>query len=78
VQEYRGHFKGGERHGHGIMQYSNGSIFDGEWDTGKKNGLGSWVKISQPFFLTILLAQLCFPDPCIELKRIHTFNSTKK
>jgi DNA polymerase III epsilon subunit family exonuclease len=37
---YEGQFKDGLRHGHGLLNYSNGSIFDGNWDEDKRSGYG--------------------------------------
>ena len=31
---YKGDWKGGERHGVGVMQYANGNVFDGTWSKG--------------------------------------------
>ena len=30
----------GEKHGHGIMKYANGTKYEGMWKDGKKHGKG--------------------------------------
>ena len=34
--EYRGEFKCGKRHGHGILRWDDGTIFDGEWQADER------------------------------------------
>ncbi|CAF1469676.1 unnamed protein product, partial [Adineta ricciae] len=37
---YRGHFKGGKRHGTGTYEYANGEKYQGEWINDQTNGKG--------------------------------------
>jgi hypothetical protein len=37
---YKGEMKDGKRHGKGIRNYPNGSVFDGEWKDDLKHGVG--------------------------------------
>ncbi|XP_032929947.1 radial spoke head 10 homolog B2-like isoform X2 [Catharus ustulatus] len=41
--EYKGEFVKGERHGHGLFIYADGSIYSGEWVHNKRHGKGIFV-----------------------------------
>jgi len=32
----------GKAHGKGVYSWSNGEVYDGEWDQGLKHGYGIW------------------------------------
>jgi hypothetical protein len=38
--KYTGTMKDGKPEGYGVMKYVNGSIYEGDWKDGKKNGKG--------------------------------------
>lgn len=42
--EYKGEFVKGERHGHGLFTYADGSIYSGEWVHNKRHGKVSIVR----------------------------------
>mgnify|MGYP001810314713 CR=1 FL=1 len=33
----------GQRHGYGVMKYTNGDVYEGMWETDKKHGLGKQI-----------------------------------
>ena len=37
--QYSGQFHMGEFHGKGVMKYTDGSVYEGEWNRNKKEGL---------------------------------------
>ena len=37
---YDGDFKFGKPHGHGIRSFSDGTVYDGQWDKAKMHGVG--------------------------------------
>ena len=34
--QYRGEFKGGKRHGHGVMKWDDDSLFEGLWNADER------------------------------------------
>lgn len=38
--KYIGEWKGGFRHGRGVMQWADGAYYDGEWELGRAQGKG--------------------------------------
>ena len=40
---YEGEMKGGEYHGHGVLSYEDGAVYDGEWVEGKREGTGAYT-----------------------------------
>jgi len=38
---YTGNFKNGYPHGHGVYTWSNGDVYEGEWDEGQRKGEGT-------------------------------------
>ena len=43
---YLGEWKENKREGKGVLQYSNGDVYDGEWKADKKNGKGLGLGLS--------------------------------
>lgn len=41
---YEGNWKDGERHGHGVFFYANGSKYDGEWHRNLKQGFAVFTE----------------------------------
>lgn len=39
-REYAGHFVGGLRHGKGVMLFTDGTVYKGEWEKNAPNGFG--------------------------------------
>lgn len=47
LNTYKGEFKNGYPHGHGVMIYQDGSTYTGQWKKGERNGEGTLVSIVQ-------------------------------
>ena len=43
VGEYYGYWENGERHGEGVMTYTNKDVYSGNWANGKKDGQGTYI-----------------------------------
>ena len=41
---YKGNWKEGNKHGHGVEKYNEGSRFEGDWVNGEKHGHGTLTK----------------------------------
>ena len=44
---YEGHFRNNMFNGHGVMTYSDGLVYEGQWQNGKKCGKGRLKKGEQ-------------------------------
>jgi hypothetical protein len=42
---YTGEFLAGQYHGSGTLFYNDGSVYDGTWNTGKREGQGEYVSV---------------------------------
>ena len=43
---YNGEWKGGLRHGKGVMMWTDGASYDGNWDLGQASGYGKFSHVS--------------------------------
>ncbi len=43
IDRYEGSFKNGYPYGKGIYTWANGEIYNGEWEDGKRNGIGDFT-----------------------------------
>jgi hypothetical protein len=62
VTNYIGQFHQGSWHGCGTCQYTNGTVYSGEWLLGKHHGLGRMVRLSAILVHWIFIYSQCATD----------------
>ena len=48
--KYTGEWKGGFRHGIGVMRWTDGAKFEGQWNEGRANGFGKFTHVNGDFY----------------------------
>ena len=41
--DYYGYWENGQRHGEGVMNYTNKDVYSGKWANGLKDGQGTYI-----------------------------------
>mmetsp|Transcript_63276 Transcript_63276/g.184924 ORF Transcript_63276/g.184924 Transcript_63276/m.184924 type:complete len:1075 (-) Transcript_63276:133-3357(-) len=70
--QYRGQWKEGRKHGHGVLFYQHGGVYVGQWENNHKHGLGVLLKYVEEEEAPQSMPSYCYEGSWVE-DRMHGF-----